>query len=345
VKFFTEEDMDIIGNSSAKFKVIVTGADGMLGNNIVRELLDRGHSVSCFIEEGHSGNTLKHLPVNITRGNICNESDLLPLFRDNDYVIHTAGVTAMWPARSSLLWKVNYDAVKLMVKLSRQHNITRFVHIGTATSFGHGSIENPGTEESPYSNHVFKLDYQDTKYRAQEYLLKESRENGFPVVILNPTFMLGKYDNGNSSNKMILYMYKGKVPGYSPGGKNYVHVRDVAHAAVNALTLGREGECYITGGVNLSYRDSFRLIAETLNVKPPRLKMPRMVSIAFGVIQSIGSAVTSRPPAVSYRMARIGCEECYYSPQKAIRELQMPQTPIEQGILDSIEWFRERGLV
>jgi dihydroflavonol-4-reductase len=326
-------------------RVLVTGADGMLGNNIVRELLARGHAVSCFIEKDHDGRTLTELPVKVTRGNICDESHLVPFFRENDYVIHTAGVTTMWPARSALSWRINYDAVKLLVRLSRENGIRRFIHIGTATSFGHGTIDDPGTEETPYSNHIFGLDYQDSKYGAQEYLLEEHRRDGFPVVILNPTFMFGRYDNGNSSNKMILYMYKGKVPGYSPGGKNYVHVRDVAHAAANALTMGREGECYITGGMNMTYRESFRMIAETLGVKPPRIAMPRFVSVAFGGVQSVFAAVTGRPPAVSYKMARIGCEGCYYSPEKAIRELKMPQTPLEHGVLESIDWFREKGMV
>jgi len=326
-------------------KVLVTGADGMLGNNIVRELLSRGCRVCCFIEKSHDGHTLRELPVRLMKGDICNPDDLEPLFSENDYVIHTAGVTTLWPARSALSWDINYRAVQLLVRLSKAHNIKRFIHIGTATSFGHGPMHDPGDENRSYSNHIFRLDYQDTKFRAQEYLLREYRENRFPVIILNPTFMIGKYDNGNGSNKMILYIYKRKIPGFSPGGKNYVHVKDVAHAAVNALTMGTLGECYITGGRNLSYQESFRIIAQTLDVKPPGLKFPRFVSVSFGALQSVFASLTRKPPTVSYRMARIGCEECYYSPRKAIRELKMPQTPLEEGIRESIEWFRERKMV
>ncbi len=328
-----------------KFKILVTGADGMLGNNIVRELLARGHSVCGLIERGHDGESLKGLPIKIIKGDLGIEEDLDPLFRENDYIIHTAGITSMWPARSQLSKKVNFEAVKLLVRLAKKHGTKRFIHIGTATSFGHGPKESPGTEKSPYTNHIFKLDYQDTKYLAQEYLLDEHRKNGFPVIILNPTFMIGRYDSGNGSNKMVLYIYKGKIPGYSPGGKNYVNVKDVAHAAANALTMGREGECYITGGKNLSYQESFTHIAETLEVKPPRIPLPRFVSIGFGALQSLTATITRKPPGVSYKMARIGCEECYYSPEKAIRELKMPQTPLEEGIRESIDWFREKGMV
>jgi dihydroflavonol-4-reductase len=329
----------------SQVKVLVTGADGMLGNNIVRELVDRGFEVHCFIESSRSGDTLKDLPVHIYRGDICNSSDLVPLFRRVDYVIHTAGITSMWPGRSPLSWQVNFHAVKLLVRLSKKYNIQRFVHIGTATSFGHGPLERPGDEQTPYINHKFKLDYQDTKFMAQEYLLEQYRSHGFPVIILNPTFMLGPFDSGQGSNKMVLYLYKEKAPGFSPGGKNFVHVKDVAVAAANALNRGRLGECYITGNMNLSYRDSFRLIAETLDVKPPRLKLPRLAAVSYGAALSAISSITRKAPSITYQMARIGCEGCYYSPAKAIKELDMPQTPIEEAVKDSIQWFKQNGVV
>jgi len=327
------------------YRILLTGADGMLGNNIARELVARGHTVTCFIEANHDGRTLKELPVSIARGDLLNVKDVEPLMVENDYVIHTAGITAMWPARSALSKKVNVEAVKLMVELAKKHHIKRFVHIGTATSFGHGPKDNPGTEKSPYTNGIFKLDYQDTKREAQDYLMKEHNDNGFPVIVLNPTFMLGKYDGGKGSNKMVLFIYKRKVPGYSPGGKNYVNVKDVAAAAANALTMGKTGECYITGNKNMSYGEAFNFIADTLEVKPPRLKFSRFISLAFGGLQSVVAFVTRKPPSVSYRMTRIGCEDCYYSSEKAVNELNMPQTPVEEGIKDAFDWFREIGLI
>lgn len=325
--------------------VLVTGADGMLGSNIVRELLRRDFQVHCFIEPGRAAETIRDLPVTIYRGDICDPADLTPVFRKVDYVIHTAGITSMWPSRSPISWKVNFHAVKLLVKLSRKHGIKRFVHIGTATSFGHGPMDRPGTEHSAYTNHRYRLDYQDTKYMAQEYLLQQYRKHRFPVIILNPTFMLGPYDSGNGSNQMVLFLYKRKAPGFSPGGKNFVHVRDVAVAAANALDRGRLGECYITGNVNMTYRDSFRMIAQTLDVKAPRIKLPRLAAVTYGAAMTMLSSVTRKPPQVTYKMARIGCEGCYYSPLKAVRELEMPQSPIQDAVKESIEWFRKTGKV
>ncbi len=219
----------------SKSKVIVTGADGFLGSNIVRELLIRGHEVYGLIQPGKSGETLNGLPVKLFFGDLCNSEDLVPLFRECDYIIHTAGLTAMWPKRSKSLWKINYYAVRNLVMLSKKYDMKRFIHIGTATSFGPGPISSPGDENTPYASEKFGVDYFDSKYMAQKYLIHEAETRNFPVIILNPTFMIGPFDLSIGSNKMILEIYKKNIPGYSLGGKNYIYVKDVATAAVNAI--------------------------------------------------------------------------------------------------------------
>ena len=333
--------MQIKSNS----KVIVTGADGFLGSNIVRELLARGHEVLGFIQHGRSADTLKGFPVKLFYGDICKIEDLVPLFRDCDYIIHTAGLTSLWPKKSSSSWNVNYHAVKNLVMLARKYEIKRFIHIGTANSFGPGPLSNPGNENTPYTSGQYGVDYFDSKYKAQKYLIHQATTTNFPVIILNPTFMIGPYDSEFGSNKMILEIYNKNVPGYSKGGKNYVHVRDVATAAVNALSLGRLGECYIVGNQNLSYKVAFRMIADTLKVRPPKLPLPSYLTIAFGAYNLVLSKLIGKYPIVTVQMARVACADCYYSPEKAIEELKLPQTPIELAVSESYDWFKGRGSV
>jgi dihydroflavonol-4-reductase len=326
-------------------RVIVTGADGFLGSNIVRELLSRDYEVYGLVQNGRDANTLEGLPVKLFHGDLSNQEDLEPLFRDCDYIIHTAGLTALWPSKSKISWEVNYNAVKLLVKLAKKYQTKRFIHIGTANSFGHGPKSNPGTENMPYNSDKLGLDYQDSKYRAQEYLINEAKTNDFPAIILNPTFMLGPYDSGNGSNKMILEVYRHNIPGYGPGGKNYVHVKDVASAAVNAIQQGRLGECYIIGNENLSFKEVFMTIAETLDVNPPKLPLPKFLAFAYGALSVLMAHITGKQPKLTYKMARLGYMDCYYTPQKAIKELNLTQTPIEEAIMESYIWFKEKGQI
>lgn len=323
----------------------MTGADGFLGSNIVRELLKRDYSVYGFIQNGRKAETLEGLPVKLFNGDLCNEEDLVPLIKECDYIIHTAGLTYLWPSKSGKTWKVNYNAVKQLVRLSKEYGIKRFIHIGTANSFGYGSKENPGNESQPYSSKWFGFDYHNSKQKAQEYILNEARENGFPALVINPTFMFGPYDSGAGSNRMILEIYRRRIPGYSSGGRNYVHVRDVANAAVSAIQLGRLGECYIVGNRNLTYKEAFTTIAETLDVRPPRFRIPKLIAHAYGAINGFAGLVTGVKPKLSYKIARLGTVDCYYNQDKAVEELSLELTPLEDAIMESYLWFKEKGQV
>jgi len=183
----------------------------------------------------------------------------------------------------------------------------------------------------------------DSKYKAQQLILNEVKENALPAVIVNPTFMFGPYDSTPSSGAMIVALYKGKVPGYTSGGRNYVCAKDAAVAIANALTKGRLGECYILGNQNLSYREAFEKIAVTIGVKPPSLPIPSVFAKLYGGIGSLTGKLTGKAPAISYPLSRIACDEHYYTPAKAVKELELPQTSVEVGIKECFDWLKENG--
>lgn len=155
--------------------------------------------------------------------------------------------------------------------------------------------------------------------------------------------MLGPFDARPSSGQMLLALHSGKVPGYTPGGKNFIYVKDAAIGIANALTKGRIGESYIIGHENLSYKEAFSKMASVMNTRPPRIKFPRWAILAFGATNSVMSFFTRRNPGVTYALARIACDKHYYSAQKAVKELELPQTPIEEAIRDSFQWFKDNN--
>lgn len=315
----------------------------MLGSYICRVAIEGGHSVRAFLQPNRHTGTLDGVAVEPFPGDILDGARLREALAGCDAVIHTVASTDVWPARSPRIRSLNYDAVVGLAAAVRDCGVSRFVHIGTANSFGPGSIGAPGTEENPYTDGRFGLDYQDSKRAAQEWLLEQHREYGLPVVIINPSFMFGAYDSKPGSGRMILAVCAGRTPGYPRGGKSYVHARDVAVAAVNALTRGTAGRCYLAAGENLSYRDAFALIAEVAGVRPPRLALPSALTIASGCAGSLAALVTRRPPAISLPMARLAVTDCYYSSARAVAELGMPQTPVREAVADALAWFREHG--
>ena len=324
-------------------KILVTGADGFLGNNIVRELLDRNFEVRAFIQNNSPVKTLDKLRIEKVYGDILNAEEVVDAANNCDYIIHVAASTSIWPQRSPISWKVNHIGTLNVIKAALNAKAGRLVAIGTATSFGHGTLDNPGDENTPFKSAKYGLDYIDSKLVAQEAILKSVEEENLNAIILNPTFMLGPYDTKPSSGALLLALYNGEIPGYTNGGKNFVYVKDVAVAACNALTRGKPGECYLMANENLSYKVFNQLVADELAIKPPAFKIPNVFILLYGLISQSFAKMTKREPKVSYSVARLSLITNYFTAAKAVKELDMPQTPIKIAVKEAFDWFKKNG--
>ncbi len=324
-------------------KILLTGADGFLGNNLVRELILRGYEVRALIQPGRNSSTLEELNIELFNGDILNSSDVLKATKGCNAIIHTAADTTTWPSRTGLIRKVNVEGTGNIIAAALNRGIEKYVHVGSANSFGFGSKDNPGDETMPYRASKYRLEYFDSKHEAHKLVMNEISGNGLRAVVVNPTFMIGPFDSKPGFGTVILAIYNGRMPGCAVGGRNYIHVSDVAVGTINALERGRIGECYLLGNQNLSYREIFNMIAEVVGVKPPKVTFPPFVTKLYGILGSLYGTITQKSSIVSFALARIACDEHYYTAQKAVRELELPQTPIETAIEDAFIWFKQNG--
>jgi dihydroflavonol-4-reductase len=325
-------------------KIFVTGADGLLGSNLVRELVARGYSVRGFVQRDRSTQTLSGLNIEVCFGDLLDPASVMQAVAGCDAVIHAAALTTVWPSRSQIVRAVNIEGTRHVLDAARVHHVSRMVYISSASAFGFGTKADPGTESNEYISHKYGLDYIDSKREAQMMVLAAARE-GMPCVVVNPTFMFGAYDSGQGPAAMILALAQGKLPGHTLGGRNFICVRDAATAIANALTMGSVGECYLLGNENLSYAEIFARIAAVTGAKAPGIAMPSSLMCAFGWCSQIVAGLSGRKPTVSYPMARISCDGQYYSSAKARNELCLPQTPIEVGITEAFEWLKLNGRI
>lgn len=327
-------------------KVLVTGPDGVLGSNLVRELLRRNYNVSVLLLDGTTSPTLEGLPITSFYGNVLKPESLEQPFTGQDIVIHCAAATNVFPARNEFVNRVNIEGSRNIADACLKHNIRRLIYVGTANSFSYGTtVCNPGTEGTPYVSVKYGLDYMDSKRYAQDYILGAVKTQGLPAIVVNPTFMIGPYDSKPSSGQMILALHKGKVPCYSGGGKNYIAVKDVAFAIANAIEKGRIGECYILGNENLTYKEAFNKIAGAIGARPPKFRFFDSVIISYGAVSSFLGKAFRYSPVLTKELARISCDTHFYSAEKARKELELPQTPIETAAKECFEWFKENGYI
>lgn len=324
--------------------VLVTGANGLLGSNVVRLLLNRGYNVSVLLRDKNKPvPTLEGLNLTRHYGDVRDVESLTKAVAGADYVIHAAALIQINPAHSAQVRQVNIEGTKNVVEACTRQKIKRLIYIGTANSFGAGAIENPGTEENTYTAGRFGFDYMDSKRAAQEIVLNAVREKQLPAIVLNPTMMIGAYDSRPTAGAIVLAIYQRSIPACSPGGRNYIAVKDAATAVINALTMGRVGECYILGNHNLCYREAFQRIAKVVGVKAPAINTPRMLVKVFGTVSSLLGRIFHFTPRITKEMALLSCESDYYNSAKAQRELALPNTDFEVAVKECFDWFKANG--
>lgn len=325
-------------------KIFITGGDGFLGSNLVRVLLKRGHKLTVLVQSGRQRDTLRELDVEIIEGDLLNFDSLKNAAQGAEAIFHLAASTSIWPSRNQLVNKINIQGTKNILLLARELKVKILIHVGTANTFRFGTIKNPGIEDTKYLGGQYRLDYMDSKYKAHQLVLKAIKE-GVPALVVNPTFMLGAYDSVPGPGAMILAIQSQKLPGYAPGGRNYICVKDAAIGIANALVKGRIGESYIIGNENLSYKEAFGKIGNVLGVASPKRRIPKIGILAYGLLSSILGKITKKKPTVSYPMAKISCHSHYFSASKAVRELDLPQSPIEEGIKECFDWLQNNGYI
>lgn len=323
-------------------RVLLTGADGLLGSNLVRLLLIRGYTVRVLILASSVSTTLDGLNIEKYYGNILEPDTLTKAFKGSDAIIHAAAMTNIWPARSAMVRRVNIEGTRNIVDAAIRHKLKRMIYIGSCSSVN----ANPLTKGNfSFPGARFGLDYIDSKYEALNLVNEAVKSQSLPAISILPTFMIGAYDSLPGSGQMILAVAQGKMKFYSSGGRNYVHVMDVATAIANALETGTIGKFYVAGNENLTYKEFFRKTSEIVHQPGPKIEVPGFLVKAIGYLGTLFGKWLGKQPLISYPMAQISCEKQFVSSVEAVAELKMPQTDIRIAIRECYEWFLENGYI
>lgn len=318
-------------------KVLLTGISGLLGINLANELLTGGYYVKGLIRNISNFKGILHQNLELIECDLFD--DLTPFCQGCDYIIHSAAETRQNLTRYAEYREINCNATIQLFNTGLKCKVSRFVFISTSNTLGYGSLEDPGSEIKEIRYPFSELFYAKSKLEAENYLLKNQSQSD--VVIIYPGFMLGAFDTKPSSGKIILMGWKKKFLFYPPGGKSFVHVKDVAKAIVSSLENAGNGEKYLVVNENLSYADFFRKLNRVTNQNPVMFKIPGMVLIGLGYLGDLIRFFNIRTNISSVNMRAL-CTKNFYSNKKSISELRIQYNPIESAIEDAVGYFRDK---
>ncbi|MDR6781822.1 dihydroflavonol-4-reductase [Pedobacter africanus] len=324
-------------------KVLVTGGNGFLGANAARELYRRGYEVKLMMRASADTMAVADIPCELYYGDISREEDVFNAVKGCDYVVHTASVTGQWGISFKAYEEINVKGTIHIVNACLKYNVKRLIHISTANTIGHGNKIKPATELNSFRLSHLGSGYISSKYIAQQYVLEQVVNKGLQAVIINPTFMIGQGDAKPSSGKIIMHGINKRVVFYPPGGKNFVHINDVCTGIANAIEMGKNGDCYLLAGENLSYAAFFKLLNKVSGQKPVMFRIPQFVLKMIGIMGTLLGLLSKTSVKLNYSAAYMLCIYNYYSGKKSERELMVKYTPVEKAISNALTWFKENN--
>ncbi|MFA8300021.1 MAG: NAD-dependent epimerase/dehydratase family protein [Hyphomicrobiales bacterium] len=325
-------------------KVLVTGANGLLGANIVKQLPLQKYDVKIIVRENSNLKGIDGLTYEKVIGDICKYEDLERAIKDCSYVIHVAANTSQGDSFDNY-FRVNVEVTKNIIALCKKHKIKRLVYISTTNCFTNGSKEKPGVESSGFMPWLKGSGYAYSKHLAQELVQSEIHHNKFPAIILAPTFMLGARDAKVSSGQLLLYALKKRIVFCPPGGKSFVDVEHVAEAAINSLYMGNLGESYILSGSNLTYKEAFKMIRKTAKRRQLLLPIPRFILITASSIILLINRIFGTDILFTPTNQKLLCLDNYFSANKAAKELGFKTTNAELAVSNAINWFKDNSYI
>lgn len=324
-------------------KVLVTGASGFLGSNLIRELYRQGFDVKIIVRQNANLNGIADVPCEVFYGNIDNQWDVRQAISGCNIVIHAACITDQWAVSFDDYERVNYMATKYIADACIEQKISKFIYVSTANTMGPGTKHLPGTELSGFTLFNANSGYINSKYLAQQYVLEQVEARALPGIVINPTFMIGPNDIKPSSGKLLLYGLRKRILFYPPGGKNFVYIQDVCRGIINAISKGRIGDCYLLAGHNLTYREFFGMVSKVSMAKAFMIKIPAFILKLAGQLGSVSERVTGKPSRLNRTAAHLICLENYYSGKKSERELQLEYTSMQHAVENAFNWFKDNN--
>jgi len=321
--------------------IVVTGAAGHAGANLVRALVAKGRPVRALVHLDRRA--LEGLDIEVIQGDICNPDSLLKAFEGAEVVYHLAARISISKDPWSRLEAVNITGTRNVVEACLRCGVRRLVHFSSIHTMTDTSNGTPVDESNPLVESHRYPPYDRSK-AAAERELRQGIAKGLDAIIISPTAIIGPYDYKPSHfGEALLRLANGRLPALVAGGFDWVDVRDVVGGAMRAESTAPTGAKYILSGHWLSLREVAKMAEELTGVKAPGSVCPMWLArIGAPFVTAFDTLARRRPlyTAISLQALR---GHRHISHQKATRELDYQPRPFRETLIDTLEWFEAAG--
>lgn len=319
---------------------LVTGATGLLGNNIVRDLLAQGEQVRVLTRELRTTRPLDGLAVERFQGDVRESGAVEKAIRGVDTVIHSAGHVHIGWSQAELHDAINVEGTRTIARLALETG-AKLVYVSSVNALGLGGRDFEADEETARPG-IVDCPYVTSKRKGEELVL-DLVQQGLHAVVVNPGFMLGPWDWKPSSGRMMLEVTQRFAPLAPVGSFNVCDVRDVSAGAIAAATSGKTGRRYILGGHNLSYFELWKKMAKLAGKRGPLFPAGPLQRMIGGWWGDTMFRMTGKEPDLNSAGVKMSSQHHRFKSDRAITELGYKIRPLEETLQDAWNWFVEYG--
>jgi dihydroflavonol-4-reductase len=324
--------------------VVVTGATGHVGNNLVRALLAQGRTVRVLLhDQTPSPRSLAGLQVERVSADVRDLATLQAGFAGASVVYHLAAQISIASRTDPLLDAVNVRGTANVLRAAEECGVRRVVHMSSVHALSALPEDEPIDETRPLVEEQGALPYDRSKADG-ERAVQAAVERGLDCVIVSPAAVLGRHDYGPSlQGAGLLAMMRNRAPLAVAGAYNWVDVRDVVAGALAAEQRGRTGERYLLSGHVCTLRELATHLAQQTGARSPLVTLPRaLLWLALPFVALAARLRGSRPLYTRNALQILG-SNCDFRCDKARRELGFTPRPLLETIADTVAFYREVG--
>ena len=324
-------------------KIFITGASGLLGSYLIRDLLKKQvQIVALYRKEKCNLLTDEEVgKVEWVQGDILDVDVLLQAMDGCSQVFHCAGLVSFNPSRAKDLMKVNVEGTSNIVNAALELGIEKFLHVSSVAAIGRKRNNQTVHEALKWDEEANPSVYGKSKYLGEMEVWRGVGE-GLHAVIVNPVIILGKGDWNDGSCATFKNAYN-EFPWYTEGVSGFVDAADVSSAMIGLMESEIGGERFIISGENLTYREVFNMMADGFGKKQPRLKVSPLLAELVWRLVKIKSSITGEEPLLTKETAETAQQKVYFDHSKLLNALPGFQfTPLRQTIQDACYYYIEK---
>lgn len=318
-------------------KTLVTGGSGFVGSHVVRELAARGDDLRLLVRRGSNLDHLADVEFERSSGDVLDRRAVARTVKGMDRAFHIAGTTSMLAHHRERVFDLNVKGTRIVLEECLKAEVQRVVFTSSVAAIGPASPRGTVDETHAFTAGSLGIAYVNSKHEAEVEALRLAA-HGLPVVIVNPSFVLGPDDPRGTSMELVRRFLLGRIPAYVDGGLNIVDVRDVAKGHVLADQKGEPGERYILAARNFTFDRLFADLARLSGRGHVPVKLPSApTQLAVELMTRAGVPLPISPDEV--RSA--GCWWTYRN-AKARKQLGFAPRPHEETLEDAVRWQMEQ---